>query len=123
MPARTTREVARARVMQVFSEALDRVIPPDGVIPLKGSTFLDFENQVETLVRDVAPTLLEERAALESHALVEGGGRCPFCGSERVYLSKGSMASELQSPHGGVIVPQQRCRCRACDRSFSPSGA
>lgn len=123
MSARTTRKAARTRLTQVFKKALDRLIPADVATPLKGSTFLEFEDQVEALVREVAPTALEERAALEMNAEVERAGRCPFCSSERVYLEKGSTASELQSPHGTVVVPQQRCRCRACDRTFSPSGA
>ena len=125
MPARTTREQARDRVKKAFLASLDKIIPPDGAVPLKGSTFRDWEQQVEELVRQTAPTLLEERAALEDNARVEKGqaGRCPHCGSDRVYLEAGENASEVTGPHGKVVVTRQHCRCRACGGSFSPSGS
>jgi DNA-directed RNA polymerase subunit RPC12/RpoP len=102
---------------------LDRLIPADEAVLLKGATFLDFENQVEALVRAVAPTALEERAALAENAQVGTAGRCPHCGSGRVYLERQVTQPELRSPHGLVVVPQQQARCRACGGSFSPSGA
>jgi hypothetical protein len=123
MPARTTRQAARERVQAVLGAALDRLIPPDEAVPLKGATFLDFENQVEALVRAVAPTALEERAALAENAQVGTAGRCPHCGSGRVYLEKQVAQPELRSPHGPVVAPQQQARCRACGGSFSPSGS
>ena len=68
------------------------------------------------------PTVLEERAALEDNARVESGGRCPRCGSDRVYLEKEAAAGgvEVVSPDGPVVVRKQHCRCRACGGSFSP---
>ena len=123
MPARSSRQEARARAMAVFKESLDRVIPEDESVPLKGSTFRDWEDQVEAIRRAVLPTVLEERAALEDNARVEDGGRCPSCGSDRVYLEKGETAGEVLGPHGPVVVHKQHCRCRSCGRSFSPSGA
>jgi hypothetical protein len=125
MPARTTREQARDRVAKAFFASLDKVIPPDGAVPLKGSTFRDWERQVEELVRQTSPTLLEERAALEENARVEKGqaGCCPRCGSDRIYLEAGETASEVTGPHGKVVVNRQHCRCRACGGSFSPSGS
>jgi hypothetical protein len=123
MAARTTRQAARERVRAVFGAALDRLIPPDEAVPLKGALFVDFEDQVEALVRAVAPTALEERAALAENAQVGTAGRCPHCGSERVYLEKGQTQPELRSPHGPVVVPRQQARCRACGGSFSPAGA
>jgi hypothetical protein len=123
MAARTTRQAARERVQAAFGTALDRLIPPDEAVPLKGALFVDFEDQVEALVRAVAPTALEERAALAEGALVVTAGRCPHCGSGRVYLEKGETQPELRSPHGPVVVPQQQARCRACGGSFSPAGA
>jgi DNA-directed RNA polymerase subunit RPC12/RpoP len=107
----------------VFGAALDRLIPADEAVPLKGALFVDFEDQVEVLVRAVAPTALEERAALADSARVDTGGRCPHCGSARVYLEKQVTQPELRSPHGPVVVPQQQARCRACGGSFSPAGA
>jgi DNA-directed RNA polymerase subunit RPC12/RpoP len=123
MAARTTRQAARERMQAVFGAALDRLIPSDESVPLKGATFLDFENQVEALVRAVAPTAVEERAAVAENAQVGTAGRCPHCGSGRVYLEKQVTQPERRSPHGPVVVPQQQARCRACGGSFSPSGA
>ena len=123
MSARTTRKDARDRATKTFSKELDRLIPADESVPLRGGTFLDFENQVETLIRSVAPMLLEERAALEGSAVVDTAGRCPHCGSERVYLKKEACNAELRSPHGRVVLNKQQARCRACGRSFSPSGS
>ena len=123
MAARTTRQAARERVQAAFRAALDRMIPADEAVPLKGALFVDFEDQVEALVQAVAPTVLEERAALTHAAAVDTAGRCPHCGSERVYLGKQVTQPERHSRHGPVVVPQQQARCRACGDSFSPSGA
>jgi hypothetical protein len=123
MSALRTRQQARERVKQVFSAALDRVIPLEESTPLKGATFLDFEDQVEELVRAVAPTLLEERAALEPNAAVEVAGRCPHCGSRRVYLRQEVTQPEVCSRHGKLVLQKQHGRCRACGKSFSPSGS
>jgi hypothetical protein len=97
------------------------MIPPDEATPLRGSTFRDWEDQAAAVRRAVLPTLLEERAALEENARVEGGGRCPHCGSDRVYLEKQETTPEVTSPDGPVVLAKQHCRCRACDGSFSPS--
>ena len=123
MPARTTREQARQRAIDAFMASLDRIIPADGSVPLRGSTFRDWEDQVGEMRRAVLPTVLEERAALEDNAEVTAGGRCPRCGSGRVYLEKGEAAGEVLSPDGPVVVRKQHCRCRACGGSFSPPGA
>ena len=121
MPARTTRQQARERMIRTFMASLDKVIPADETRPLKGSTFRDWEDQASELRRAVIPTLLEERSALEENARVEGGGRCPHCGSDRVYLEKQQTDPEALSPDGPVVLHKQHCRCRACDGSFSPS--
>jgi len=123
MPARTTRQEARARIRAAFEAQLDRMIPEDEDVPLKGATFSDFEDQVETLARTTLPVAIEERAALSPHAEVETGGRCPYCGSDHVYLKQGATQSEVRSPHGPVVLFNQYARCRSCDRSFSPSGS
>ena len=88
MPARSTRQEARARILAAFTGQLDRLIPEDESIPLKGATFADFEDQAETLAQAALPVVLKERAALEGNAEVETAGRCPYCGSEGVYLEK-----------------------------------
>ena len=97
MPARTTRQEARARVLAAVTAELDRVIPLDDDVPLKGATFADFEDQVEGLARGVLPMMLEERVALERNAEVDSPGRCPHCGSGRVYLKKQASQSEVLS--------------------------
>ncbi len=123
MPARTTRQEARARILATFQAQLDRMIPEDEKVPLKGATFADFEDQVEELARTALPVALEERAALEPNAEVETAGRCPHCGSDRVYLKKEATQPEVRSPHGPVVLFKQHARCRSCGGSFSPSGA
>ena len=123
MPARTTRQAARARILAAMAAQLDRMIPQDEEVPLKGATFADFEDQVEALARTALPVALEERAALESNAEVIAPGRCPHCGSDRVYLKKETTQPEVRSPHGPVVLFEQHARCRSCGISFSPSGS
>ena len=123
MAARTTRKEARARVLAAFAEQLDRVIPADETIALKGATFADFEDQVETLAQAALTIALEQRAALTPSAQVERAGRCPHCGSDRVYLEKEETQPEVHSRHGPVALRKQHARCRTCGGSFSPSDA
>ena len=123
MAARTTRQEARARIFAAFSAQLDRMIPEDESVPLKGATFADFEDQAESLAQTALPVVLEERAALESNAEVEAAGRCPHCGSEGAYLEKEVTQPEVRSLHGPVVVTRQHARCRSCGGSFSPSGS
>jgi hypothetical protein len=123
MAALTTRKDARERLLKLFEESLDRIIPPAETTPMRGQTFRDFEDQVEAVRRAVLPAILEERAALEPTAAVEDAGHCPHCRSDRVSLQKESRKAEVIGPHGPVIVELQRARCRCCGRSFSPSGA
>lgn len=123
MPARSTREQARARILAAFTAQLDRVIPEDEGIPLKGATFADFEDQVDTLAQAALPVALQERAALEPNAEVETAGRCPRCGSPGVYLEKGATQPEVLSRYGPVVLHKQHARCRSCGGSFSPSGS
>lgn len=121
MAARTTRKEARERLLKTMTAALDRVIPEDESVPLRGSTFAEWEDQGDAFKRAVLPTLLEERAALEETARVQSGGRCPHCSSDRVYLEKQTTSPEVLSPDGPVVIERQHCRCRACGGSFSPS--
>lgn len=123
MPARSTRQQARARILGTFQATLDRMLPSDDGVSLKGATFADFEDQMEELARSVLPVVLEERAALEANAEVADAGRCPHCGSDRVYLEKQVTQPEVLSAHGPVVVPRQHARCRLCGGSFSPSGS
>lgn len=123
MPALTTRQEARQRLVKLFEQSLAQIIPADESQPLRGQTFRDFEDQVEAVRQTILPAILEERTALESTAAVEDAGHCVHCGSDRVYLEKESRKTEVISPHGPVNMTLQRARCRCCGRSFSPSGA
>jgi DNA-directed RNA polymerase subunit RPC12/RpoP len=98
---------ARARVIAAFMGSPDRVIPADESVPLKGATFRDWEGQAAAVRRAVIPTLLEGRAAVEGNASAESGGRCPHCGSERVYLERQETSPEVLSPDGPVVFPRQ----------------
>jgi len=123
MAALTTRQDARERLRKMFEGALDHLIPSDESVPLKGTRFTDFEDQVEALGREVLSVALEERAALEVNAEVSHPGCCPFCGSTRVYLRQEVTQPELHSPQGPVVVRKQHARCRSCGGSFSPSSS
>ena len=57
MPARTTRQAARARILATVEAHLDRMIRVDEEVPLKGGTFADFEDQVEELARGALPVM------------------------------------------------------------------
>jgi DNA-directed RNA polymerase subunit RPC12/RpoP len=108
-------------------DSLDKIIPPDENMPLRGQTFGDWEQQADAMRKAVLPTLLQERAALDSGAEVaaDGCGQCPRCGSTRIYLDRPDQMpqKEVISPHGKVVILKQHCRCRECGRSFSPSGS
>jgi len=126
MPARTTRKEARDRLLRTIQVAVDRIIPEDESKPLHGSTFADWEDQTDAFKQAVIPTILEERAALESNAELgeKHLGRCPFCGSESVKLRSDPLAApEVITPDGPAVIPVQRGRCRDCGRSFSPSAS
>ena len=121
MPARRTRQEARERALECFKAELDRLIPADESVPLRGSTFREWEDQVARVRRTVMPVLLEERAGLDEAARADGAGRCPRCGSGRTYLEKQATRPEVLSPDGPVVVEKQHARCHACGGSFSPS--
>lgn len=121
MPARTTRKEARNRIRKIFEAELDRMIPADESIPLKGRKFREWEDQVARIRQSLMPALLEERAALEATATVQSGSHCPFCQSSSVYLEKQKTETEVISPDGPAVIQRQHCRCRTCGGSFSPS--
>jgi hypothetical protein len=121
MPALTSRKEARDRIRRIFEAELDRMIPPDESVPLKGRKFRDWEDQVARMRQSLVPVVLEERAALETNAMVQGGGHCPFCQSDSVYLEKQTTSAEVISPDGPANIQRQHCRCRTCGGSFSPS--
>jgi hypothetical protein len=75
MPALTSRQQARRAAVKAFMSELDRIIPPDQTVPLKGAKFVDWEDRFERLVRTVAPTVLEQRVALQDGAAVDSAGR------------------------------------------------
>src|SRR5436305_12331757 len=90
MAARRTRQEARQRAIDAFMTSLDRIIPPDESVPLKGSTFRDWEDQTAQMRLAVLPTALEERAAPEANAQVDRGGHCPYRGSDGGYRERQS---------------------------------
>ena len=123
MAALSDRRTARERVTKAFEAQLERLMPADESVPLRGRTFREWEDQADEFDRTVTATLLEELAALQGSAQVQDGGRCPHCGSERVYLDRRiQKQTEVRTHHGVVVVQRQSCRCRCCDRTFSPSG-
>ena len=121
MASLTDRRQARERLRKIFAEQLDKLIPPDDSVPLDGAKFIDFEKQADQLEASLCTAFLEERVALSTAARAEEGGRCPGCGSDRVYMQKPVSKVEVLTPHGTVVMDKQRCRCRQCGRSFSPS--
>ena len=123
MASLTDRQKARERLRAAFEAQLDKLIPPDDSLPLRGGKFIEWEDQADELEQTLCTTFLEERAALEYSAQADCGGRCPHCSSTRVYLIKQAQQVEVLTPHGPVVLHKQRCRCRSCDRSFSPSRA
>ncbi len=123
MAALTDRQQARERLSQVFQSILDKMIPADESVPLAGKKFVDWEDLGDEVDRTLVPVFLEERAALEASAHADCGGRCPHCHCDRVYLIKAAQKVEVLTPHGVVVLNKQRCRCRSCGRSFSPSSA
>jgi hypothetical protein len=123
MPSLTDRQKARERLRAAFEAQLEKLVPSDTTVPLRGGTFLEWEDQADELERTLCTTFLEERAALEASAQADCGGRCPHCSSLGVYLIKQAQKVEVRTPHGVVVLYQQRCRCRSCDRTFSPSAA
>ena len=122
MAATTDRQAARERLFTLAKAQIDRLIPADESVPLRGQFFADFEDQADELERTICPAFLEERVALSVGAQVADGGVCPDCGSDRVYLERRISQVELFTPHGVMPMTQQHARCRSCDRSFSPSG-
>jgi hypothetical protein len=123
MSALTDRQKARERLSQVFQSILDKMVPANESVPLPGKKFIEWEDLADEVDRTLVPVFLEERAALEASAQADCGGRCPHCSSDRVYLIPQAGKVELITPHGPVVLHKQRCRCRQCGRSFSPSGA
>jgi hypothetical protein len=122
MPARTTRQAARERLLKMAQAAVDRLVPEDETQPLRGQVFADFENQTYAAGNDLLAAMMEERAKLDQRACAEHAGCCPLCGSNRTYLENESTRKERYSPSGPVIVEEQHARCRACNGSFSPTG-
>jgi hypothetical protein len=123
MAATTDRQAARQRLLALAQGQIDKLIPADESVALRGQFFADFEDQADELERTVCAAFLEERVALSAGAWVAEGGVCPHCGSDRVYLESRVSAVELLTPHGVMPMTQQHARCRSCDRSFSPSEA
>src|SRR5579872_66698 len=113
MPSLTSREDARARLQSLFQQALDRFIPSNEQVALRGKTFAEFEEQTYRHGNEVLAAMMEERAKLDEEAVVTTAGRCPYCESDRTYLCADVQHKEIRSPSGGVSVQVQQVRCRA----------
>jgi hypothetical protein len=123
MPAVTTRQAALEQINKVFQSAVERFIPADESKPLRGTTFRDFELQVQAFKADVIPIILEQRAALTDSAEATEAGCCPHCGSQQTRWAGGPAQKEIRGPDGVIVLTKQHGRCRQCGRSFSPSGS
>lgn len=99
MAARMTRQQARELARKQFEASLEKMIPADESKPLKGRRFGDWEDQLEQVIHEVSPVLLEGRAALEENAELERAGRCPHCASENTYLEKQTLVQKRHGPH------------------------
>lgn len=121
MSKKAVRSESRQRIEETAKRVLEKVIPADEAVGLRGRTFSDFEDQVYSAGRELMLAMLKERIALDLAAWQEKGGLCPHCGSDRVYLEKEMVQREMLSPVGRLKVELQQCRCRKCGGSFSPS--
>jgi hypothetical protein len=90
MAATTNRRAARERLLALAKAQIDRLIPDDEAVPLKGKVFADFEDQADELERTLCPAFLEERVALDPNARVDVGGRCPHCATRSTSTSSGA---------------------------------
>jgi hypothetical protein len=122
MPARTTRQEARQRALNASTASLERIVPPDASVPLRGSTFRDREDRVAQMRAAVLPTVLGERAALEPDARVEDAGHCPHCGSDSTYLERPTTRPEVLSPDGPALVERQHGRHRGGRQAVQQAG-
>lgn len=71
MPALTTRQGSSGADFKPLVDFLDRIIPPESSVPLRGKTILDREKQAEEMRKAVLPTLLQERVASVESAQVD----------------------------------------------------
>lgn len=123
MAATTDRQAARERLVALALQEIDRLIPLDEKVPLRGQYMADFEDQGDELDRALVTAFLRERIALSGSSEAEVAGRCPHCHSDRVYLERDASVKQVLTPHGSVPLKKQHARCRACGRAFSPSGS
>jgi len=123
MAATTDRRAARERLVALALQEVDRLIPLDEKVALRGQYMADFEDQADELDRTLVSAFLRERIALSGASEVQVVGRCPHCHSDRVYLERWSSMVDVLTPHGSVPLKKQHASCRACGLAFSPSGA
>ena len=84
MSARTTRQEARQRLQQVFDGLLERYVPRDETIPLRGQTFREWEDQADEFDQEMTGALLEELANLDQAAQPMGRTGPARPGGDRV---------------------------------------
>ena len=108
MASLTTRKAARDRIRQVFEAALDRVIPAGESIPLKGTAFLDFEEQVEGL-KKLGEWMAINKPALyaTTPASFDKAGTYNWKSGSLRYLRKDKYlyAIDLEKPTAPRVIP------------------
>ena len=121
MPALTTRQLARQRLIAEAMKNIDALVPADESAPMAGKTFLEFEQMAAEADRRFRCTAVEELAKLSDTARVVKAGICPQCKSINTRLRHEEKEREIQSPVGSVKHLDQTGRCNDCGCTFSPS--
>ena len=102
MPALKTRRAARERLLRPLQVEVGRRIPADESIPIKGSTFLDFQNMAVKACNEFYTVLPEKCVALSGQAQsVSSPGRCRHCSSPRVRQIDPGKPTKVRTPGGG----------------------
>ena len=107
----------RGRILAAFAAQLDRVIPADESISLKGVTFADFEDHVETGLRGCGASgaLIQRRTARNEPTAATEPTSPPRTPSNAPDLEgaglEGTMrASPLTTRSSGAVSPQAAAR-------------
>ncbi len=124
MPAITTRQEARERLLKTALSAIDRLVPADQSVPLRGSTFADFENQSYEVGDAILTAMMEERAKLGRSASVNEPGPCQNLIADRIgrTLRRRGLCIQQENP----LAQRTRGHCQtgrplpSLDGSFPP---
>ena len=123
MPARTTREEARERVIKAFMSSLDKVIPADEAEPLRGVDVPGVGGAGVGVEACGDPDAAGGACGAGGERAGGGGGPLPALRvGGRVPGEAGDEPGGARPRRAGVAAQAAR-RCRDCGGSFSPSGA